>query len=156
MYVKIVQQENTKQIHGKIAISVSHVMLVKHHQQAPTKQAIAISTNVMQERIFLAQAVKIAQQPNTKQIPRQLSQIVKHARPVKHHRQAPPVLIIATFPLVQQERTAMIGTIVSIVHLGHTKQIRRHLNQIANHVLKIQHHRQAPTQKAIASSVHVQ
>ena len=152
MYVKIVPQENTKQIHGKIAISVSHVLLAKHHQQAPTKKAIAISTNVMQESIFLARAVKIAQQANTKQIPRQLSRIVKHARRVKHHRQAPPVQIIAISTNVMQERIFRDRAVL-IVHLGHTKQIRRRLNQIASHVRRVKHHCQEAQHRILASLV---
>lgn len=77
-------------------------------------KAIAILTNVVQERIFLARAVQIAHQVHTKQIAGQLSRIANHVRRVKHHCRDPHHRILASLVVAQQERTAT-GIIVLIV-----------------------------------------
>ena len=94
-------------------------------------------------------------QENTKQVLKQVAIIVKHARPVKHHRQAPTKKAIAFLLLAQKDSTAM-GAIVLIVQQESTKTTPGHYNLIAIIVIQVKHHRQAPTQKAIASSIHVQ
>lgn len=107
-------QENTKQVIKQVAHIVLGVRRVKHHRRAPMKQAIATFTLVHQESIFLARAVKIAQQAHTKQIRRQLNQIANHACRVKHHHRAPRQRLLATLLLAQQDSTPM-GAFVTIV-----------------------------------------
>ena len=152
MYVKIVPQENTKQIHGKVAISVSHVLLAKHHQQARTKQAIATLVHAQQESTAMAAIVLIVQLGNTKQIHGHLIGIANHVRRVKHHRQAPPVQIIAISTNVMQERI-FLARAVKIAQQAHTKQIPRQLSRIANHVRRVKHHCQEPHHRILASLV---